>query len=777
MPIPKTRRAYFVLLSALWLFGEVAPHGSPQASPDATPAFQVIAAFEQKPQNPAGRLLEVKPGVFLGVATNGGAFSQGAVYVLFRTGGNVWSTRTIHSFSGTDGRNPKAGLVRGRDGNFYGTTSTGGAHYMGTVFRMTPLGAVTTLHSFAGLDGEEPWAPLVLANDGTLWGTTYRGGTAPGSGTGTIFKITENGSLTRMHIFGPSYVDGVFPTAGLFQASDGAFYGMTPSGGDSGVGDHEGVVFRITPAGDYTVLHRFDLHEPFGGKPLGEIVEGADGNFYGTTNGGGGLDGQGVVFKMTPDGAMTNLHTFGWFEGWRPQTGLVQASDGALYGTTSGFGQEAPNNSGSIFRIDSSGNYATVAMLGAPFGTAPSELIQASDGLLFGTTTTGEIPPLPELYVAGFGAAFSLPTTGPATRLVTFSSDRPHTLTSRLIEVAPGELYGTSCGGGLYNHGTVFKLSAAGLQTLHSFEGAEGFDGKCPVAGLTLGPDGKTLYGTTFWGGRPGDSASEGTVFKTTLDGELTVLHHFRYDDYDEGELGKRPAGELAVGADGNLYGTASGYWGGSNGTIFRISASDGTVTFVHRFFFPSDGALPFFGLIAATDGNLYGTTLDNREQGVEGGGIFRASPSGGLTIIHAFDSHFVGEPAISIMQASDGNLYGAHSSGPLGAGAIFKSSLAGAVTMLHSFNVADGFNPTGRLFESTDGFYGTTFGSEDGRGGFGTVFTMNPAGTVTTLHRFSKSDGANPYAGVIRISDGSLFGTTLRGGPGGGGVIYRVRP
>jgi len=181
MPIPKTRRAYLMLVAALWLAAEVESGGITQTSspvqepgvvttPAAVPqlTFQLIAAFEQKPQNPAGRLLEVKPGVFLGVSTNGGEFSNGAVFVLFRTGNNVWTTRTVHSFSGIDGRNPRAGVIRGHDGNYYGTTSFGGAHNLGTVFRMTASGVVTTLHSFDGPSGEEPWAPLVLASDGTL---------------------------------------------------------------------------------------------------------------------------------------------------------------------------------------------------------------------------------------------------------------------------------------------------------------------------------------------------------------------------------------------------------------------------------------------------------------------------------------------------------------------------------------------------------------------------------------------------------------------------------
>jgi uncharacterized repeat protein (TIGR03803 family) len=188
------------------------------------------------------------------------------------------------------------------------------------------------LHSFDGTDGAEPNG-LVQGTDGNFYGTTNQGGAngacndgSVGSGCGTVFKITPGGTLTTLSNFGNYFTDGISPLAGLIQATDGNFYGTTLGGPANGYG----TVFKITPSGTLTVLHSFDNTD--GSGPAAALVQATDGNFYGTTLG-GGANGYGTVFQMTPSGTLTTLHSFDNMDGSEP-TALIQDTSGTLYGTT-----------------------------------------------------------------------------------------------------------------------------------------------------------------------------------------------------------------------------------------------------------------------------------------------------------------------------------------------------------------------------------------------------------------------------------------------------------
>ena len=263
---------------------------------------------------------------------------------------------TLHNFAGqpNDGKNPYAGLVQGRDGNFYGTTESGGATNHGMVFKMTPSGTVTILYSFPGYPsgGGDPTGTLIQASDGNFYGTTNGG-----NGGGIVFKITSNGALTTLHTFQPGQGDGGYPYAGLIQASDGNFYGTTNQGG---IHFGNGTVFKITPNGTETVLYSFACSDSSGCRPIGGLVEGSDGNFYGTTSqGGSGSNDTGSVFKITPSGTLTTLHNFCYNcgEGYDSYATLVQATDGNFYGTTEGGGA---HGDGTVFKITSSGTLTTL---------------------------------------------------------------------------------------------------------------------------------------------------------------------------------------------------------------------------------------------------------------------------------------------------------------------------------------------------------------------------------------------------------------------------------
>lgn len=311
---------------------------------------------------------------------------------------------TLHTFCTEgdpcmDGATPFAGLVLDTNGNFYGTTTNGGANSDGTVFEITPAGKLTTLHSFDGTDGIEPEVGLIQATNGDLYGTTSEGGTGA---EGTIYEMTSGGTLTSLLSF--IGTNGVYPDARLVQGTDGNFYGTTYEGDAN-----SGTVFKITSAGKLTTLHKFDGTD--GGGPTGALVQASNGNFYGTTIN-DGPDGGGTVFEITPAGKFTNLHSFcsesDCKDGSTPYAGLIQATDGNLYGTTySGGTSTQPCNGGcgTIFKITTAGKLTTLhsfcSKSDCTDGNAPQGgLVQDTNGTLYGTTFYGGTD--------GIGTVFSL---------------------------------------------------------------------------------------------------------------------------------------------------------------------------------------------------------------------------------------------------------------------------------------------------------------------------------------------------------------------------------
>jgi len=391
---------------------------------------------------------------------------------LFVTAAGAQTYDILKAFDGYS--DPQAGLIQGTDGNLYGTTSGGGGGgcvVCGTVFEIDTGGtAFTTIHGFVGSDGRGPRASLIQGTDGNLYGTTTSGGAGGCTitflviGCGTIFKMDTNGTtFTTLYSFG---------------------------GGD--------------------------------GRGPGQLIQGTDGYLYGTTNRGGSND-DGTIFKIDTNGStLTTLHHFAGGDGATPSGGLIQGTDGSLYGTTFAGGvggcTTPTSGCGTIFKIDTNGStLTTLHSFVSSDGSGPLDLIQGTDGNLYGTTMGG-----------GAGSC-----------------------TTPLL--SPG------CG-------TIFKadVTCSTFSTLHSFVNS---DGAFPYAGLVQGADGG-LYGTTFGGGAgacPGYGGC-GTIFKTDTDGTtLTTLHSFTLDD------GDAPAAGLVQATDGNFYGTAQGGPAGG-GVVFRLS-------------------------------------------------------------------------------------------------------------------------------------------------------------------------------------------------------------
>jgi uncharacterized repeat protein (TIGR03803 family) len=274
-------------------------------------------------------------------------------------------------------------MILGSDGNFYGTTTDGNENE-GTVFKITPEGSLTVLHSFYGSDGKDAEAALVQAAGGTFYGTTLEGGAY---GSGTIFKITPEGTFTSLHSFcaQTGCPDGSYPLGALIQGMDGNFYGTTEYGG----ANSQGTVFRITAQGVLTTLYSFcsQTNCTDGAYPQGVLSQSANGNFYGTTRFGGAND-DGTVFVMTLKGTLTTLHSFDGTDGSGPVAGVLQATDGNFYGTAGNGGTNG--NFGTIYRMSPVGKFATLINFDGTNGTWPfGGIIQGTDGSFYGETDFG----------------------------------------------------------------------------------------------------------------------------------------------------------------------------------------------------------------------------------------------------------------------------------------------------------------------------------------------------------------------------------------------------
>jgi uncharacterized repeat protein (TIGR03803 family) len=362
---------------------------------------------------------------------------------------------SLLSFDANDGAQPFYGsLVQATDGNFYGTTWGGGdfgcANHLtgcGTVFRITPDGTLTRVHIFCTetgcADGEYPYGGLVLGTDRSLYGTTSAGGV---NGLGTVFKLTPSGRLITLHSFDGS--DGAEPYGTLIQAADGNFYGTTYQGGGVNNG---GTIFRITASGTLTMLYSF-CSQPScadGYWPIAGLVEGTDENFYGTTLEGGLKNkNDGTIFKITPAGMLTTLHSFDGHDGGYPYGGLVQGGE-SLYGTT---GNDGPNGGGTIFKVTAHGGFSTVYGFGTENTYPYDGLIEATDGNLYGTTRKGG-------GGGSLGTVFSLASGVVLSTLHTFDGADGANPFSGLVQSTTGNFYGTTRIGGADNYGTVFSLS------------------------------------------------------------------------------------------------------------------------------------------------------------------------------------------------------------------------------------------------------------------------------------------------------------------------------
>jgi len=576
-----------------------------------------------------------------------------------------------------DGTSPVGGLTLGPDGNFYGATTAGGPGGSGTLFKVTTTGALTNIYTFSatgynssgtGLpdtnaDGESPTAALTLGPDGNFYGTTRSGGK---SGSGTVFKVTPTGTLTNLYSFGGGhsifiggrYVytnsDGAYPYAGLALGTNGAFYGTASGGGSSGVG----TLFEITTGGAFTRLLTFTNGN--GSNPGGTLIL-TNGIFYGTT-GEGGSSGNGSVFAVTTSGVLTTLYSFADANGAIPYAGLTLGPNGNFYGTTyeggtNGVGVTVEvDGYGTCFAVTTNGALTTLLNFGGTNGANPQgSLIPGPNGNFYGTTYSGGNN--------NDGSVFAITPNGSLTTLVSFAFTNGGNPAARLILGTNGNFYGTTAHGGANDYGTVFEVTTNGvLTTLHAF--TYGNDGANPFAGLTLGTNGN-FYGTSAYGG----TDQWGTVFEVTSNGAFTALYSFT-----DGSDGADPFAPLTLGPNGNFYGTTAGDGSSTYGSVFELTPN-GVLTALHTFLGGSASGSPN-ELTLGPDGNLYGTTYGGTTSG-DFGTVFEVTSNGAFTTLVSFAGTNGIYPKGNLVLGPDGNFYGTTSNGGAdGIGEIYRLNL-----------------------------------------------------------------------------------------------------
>ena len=637
---------------------------------------------------PRGPLVKSNDGLFYGTTVWGGAGGLGALFRIDTLG----NFELLHSFAGSDGQNPIARPYLAGDGNFYGTTIAGGANGFGTAYRLDSADTVITLHSFTATEGY-PEGGFVQAGDGLLYGPARGDAT----GFGVLYRMTLAGVVTHLHTFSGS--DGANPVWPLLLASDGKLYGVASGSVTAGN------VYRIDTAGVFTHLHT--LTQAQGASPGGPLIQAADGKLYGTTLYGGAQD-LGVIFRISTAGAFQLVHSCTGIEPQSPQGRLLELEPGVFVGPSG-----SPTGwYGALFRFQMPSTLSVWQEFGGTEGAQPtSQLRQATDGLLYGATTGGG--PL------SFGTLFRMDLTGAFETLHAFSNSDGAYPASWLVQATDGNLYGTT-GYGVNDIGTTFRLGLDGTFTLlgenygasrNLIQASDGLLYGGVVAGVvqfdlsgeaTLvasSPPGEGLNAELvqasngwFYGTALTPVKSDSFIFRANASGAFERVFTFT-----GGPEGGRPWAGLLLGSDGNLYGTTTIGGVSQNGTVFRYDPVAEELTTLYSFGSNVSGDATFARgrLVEGPGGALFGISeLGGLHYQ---GAIFRVLPSGEGSVVHSFGGG--GDDGLSALDgltlASDGRFYGMTAAGgQFGGGAIYRidpAALPSVTGLLPSSGPASG--------------------------------------------------------------------------------------
>ena len=674
----------------------------------------------------------------------------------------VVSYEVLGSFQ-KPGNQVVAPLVQHSDGNFYGVASANGAYDFGTVFKVTPTGALTTLHSFTGTDGSGPAAKLVEGADHALYGTAAGGGA---NGFGTAFKITTAGVFTKLADFTglAGAAPGSVPHA-LTLHADGNFYGVAQAGGSGG----NGTVFKMTPAGAVTTLVNFTGTSGArpGSEPIGPLAVSGT-LLYGVTKL-GGTAGFGVIFEVSTTGTWRSLGEFTGTAGARPGSnpagGLLMNTDGLLYGTTE-FG--GTNGFGVAFKTSTAVTpvYTVLRHFADATGSQPvGTLVHGTspDTALYGSTANGG--------TGGLGTVFKLVTSPTVTHTVLANLTGEtgampgSSMRGGLCLGGTGLFFAVTSAGGAGNLGSVFKITSTG--TFTSLGGLSPVNGWLPSGAPVASGTGGLLFPVAAGGASGG-----GNLMNVAANGTISVAAALG------GTLGTTPDGALMPSA-GNFYGVAAKGGASSRGTLFRYNSGSGAA--LVSAYNTSGGSLAEGSLVPGADGLFYGIS---REGGASSrGSIYKITSAGTRTRLVSFTGTGGaapgGKPRAPLVLAPDGNFYGlTEEGGSANTGVIFRLTPVGAYSVAASFGSTGPRSPQGGFVLGNDGLlYATT--SLGGTGDLGALIRFTPGpNTWETLGEFTGPTGAAPGelpAGELLVGpDGTVFGTTLLGGASDEGVVFR---
>jgi uncharacterized repeat protein (TIGR03803 family) len=651
---------------------------------------------------PVAGLLLANDGNFYGTTAYGGTYGDGTAFRLGPDG----TVTTLVQFNGYNGANPQATLAQGADGNLYGTTQNGGASGAGVIFRLGMTGPpqiTSQPTSQAVFTGANVRFSVVVLGGSPLSYQWFRNGTNlvdAGNVSGSAMRTASLSGVIPADAAGYSVVISnnlgavTSSIASLTVTSSAPFITLQPTNQSPAPGVN--VTFVVTALGNLPLTYQWQengTNLTDGGNVSGtatsvlgfsNAIETNNGTYaVVVSNALGSVTSASAALTVVPSSAAgTRLATLHWFNstsgggGW-PPNGLVQATNGDLYGTTQFGRSNSPSGLGTVFRIDTNGTFTSLVSFAGASGSVPqAALAQGSDGFLYGTTRFGGTNQL--------GNVFRMTSDGAVSNLYSFSGDIDGSYpVAPVLPAKDGNIYGTTPAGGLYGYGNVFRITPqGGFTNLYSFTG--GIDGNSPTGGLAQATDGN-FYGLTPYGGAYG----KGNAFRITPEGVLTTIYsfsdgantHFPPDPPD----GKFPAGALVQATDGNFYGVTS--LGGFSrlGTVFRLTPA-GTHTILYEFngIVHSDGHFPHAGLILGSDGNLYGTTFGDGLGGY--GTVFRITTdstffSPTFTTLVNLDGFNTGaNPEAALTQGADGNLYGTTTTnGPTGRGTVFRLSMTSA--------------------------------------------------------------------------------------------------
>ena len=744
---------------------------------------------------PISKLVFDAAGNLYGTASESGAYcigvycgTGGTVFMLSPNSNGTWTESTLHSFGALgDGQGPIAGLTIDKAGNLYGTTQYGSTDSYGTVFEMSLSQGTWTesvLYTFTDEnDGGYPLAGLTLDNNGNLYGTGSIGGDITCNnyeyqpwGCGVVFKLAHNpdGSWTESVLHSFDQFDGAFPQTGVIFDAGGNLEGTTLSGPGFNCTTGCGTVFQLTPGSTGWTFKSVYTFEggPDGAFPKGDLVLGADGNFYGTTSSGGNTTncsyGCGTVFQLTPTSTSvwkekiihnfsgTSTAPFG-VDGEAPVAGVIFDQADNLYGTASNGGPAT-----AIAQCNGIGRCG-----GTIFKMSKGSSGQWTTSLLYTFTASGD-----GLTPAG-----------------------------ALIADAAGNLYGATQSGGTHGYGAVYEMtpqSSGGYKEriIYSFLG--GSDGYYPTTGLVLDPAGN-LYGATYAGGVNSQcSFTEGcgTVYRLSpaAGGKWTetILHAFTDTD------GLGAMGPLNIDSAGNLYGETFGNTQNTNGgagTIFEVSPSGSSWTLTTLFAFAGTGyGYPNPDMIMDSSGNLFGT-VQGGQKGV--GVVFElAHGSSGWTysVLHSFAGGADGAYPYGLAIDKAGILFGVtydgrNTSCQQGCGTAFQIVQSGGTWQkrtIYSFaGGTDASNPLGNLtLDSSGNLYGTSLGAGSGTScssgtSCGAIYKLSQSAGLwseSVVYSFGlvPYDAARYFSTLLWSPSNILYGTG-EGGDDFNGVAYQV--